>query len=163
SPERVAAALVSDRFFDVLGARPLIGRVLQEGDDRPGAPKTAVISHTLWTRRYHGDPAIVGRPIALDAESHTIVGVRPAGLWFSPAGRRRLARPDDEPAAAPRTVLHAGHRAAEAGRPHRGAPREPRDDLGRVEARLSWPGRLDAARDAAAGGDRRRRPRDSLR
>src|SRR5262245_48919374 len=56
SPERVAAALVSDRFFDVLGARPLIGRVLQEGDDRPGAPKTAVISHTLWTRRYHGDP-----------------------------------------------------------------------------------------------------------
>src|SRR5262249_6928810 len=82
SPERVAAALVTDRFFDVLGARPLIGRVLQEGDDRPGAPKTAGISHTLWTRRYHGDPAIVGRPIALDAESHTIVGVMPAGFRF---------------------------------------------------------------------------------
>src|SRR5262249_35782471 len=69
--ERLGSCDVTDRFFDVLGARPLLGRVLQEGDDKPGAAKTAVISYTLWTQRYHGDPAIVGRTIALDADSHT--------------------------------------------------------------------------------------------
>jgi putative ABC transport system permease protein len=81
-PERVAAAFISDRFFDVLGARPLLGRVLQEGDDRPGAPRTAVISYRLWTRRFHGDPSVVGRAIALNSVSHTIVGVMPPGFRF---------------------------------------------------------------------------------
>ena len=81
-PERVAAAWTSDRFFDVLGARPLLGRVLQEGDDRPGAPRTAVISHTLWTRRFHGDPSVIGRAIALNGRSYTIIGVMPPGFRF---------------------------------------------------------------------------------
>jgi len=36
-PERLTAAIVTDRFFDVLGARPLLGRALQDGDDKPGA------------------------------------------------------------------------------------------------------------------------------
>jgi putative ABC transport system permease protein len=84
-PERLSAAAVTDRFFDVLGARPLLGRVLQEGDDKPGAPKTAVISYGLWTRRFHGDPAIVGRAIALDSESHTVIGVMPADFRFPKA------------------------------------------------------------------------------
>src|SRR4029079_19492030 len=79
-PERVATAVTSDRFFDVLGARPLLGRVLQEGDDRPGAPKTAVISHALWTRRFHGDPSVIGRTIALNGRSDTIRGTQTARL-----------------------------------------------------------------------------------
>jgi len=83
--ERLGAASVTDRFFDVLGARPLFGRVLQEGDDKPGAPKTVVISYGLWTRRFHGDPTIVGRAIALDSESHTIVGVMPPDFRFPAA------------------------------------------------------------------------------
>ena len=81
-PERLAAAVVSDRFFDVLGARPLLGRVLQEGDDRPGAPKTAVLSHALWTRRFNADPTVIGRAIALNGNTHTIVGVMPPGFRF---------------------------------------------------------------------------------
>jgi putative ABC transport system permease protein len=85
APERVAGAAVTDRFFDVLGARPLIGRVLQDGDDRPGAAKTALISHGLWTRRFHGDPSIVGRTVALNGESHIIVGVMPAAFRFPDA------------------------------------------------------------------------------
>jgi len=82
APERLSSTSVTDRFFDVLGARPLVGRVLQEGDDRPGAPKTAVISHALWTRRFHGDPAIAGRTVVLNAQSYTIVGVMPASFGY---------------------------------------------------------------------------------
>jgi len=82
APERLPAASVTDRFFDVLGARPLIGRVLQEGDDKPGAPKTAVLSHALWQRRFHGDATIVGRTIALGGEMHIVVGVMPASFRY---------------------------------------------------------------------------------
>jgi putative ABC transport system permease protein len=85
APERLTAAGVTDRFFDVLGARPLLGRVLQEGDDKPGAPKTALISYALWTRRFRSDASVVGRAVTLDAESHTIVGVMPAGFRFPDA------------------------------------------------------------------------------
>ena len=55
---------------------------MQEGDDRPGAPRTAVIGYTLWTRRFHRDPSVVGRAIALNGVSHTIVGVMPQGFSF---------------------------------------------------------------------------------
>ena len=65
APERIGSAAVTDRFFDVLGAQPLLGRVFQDGDDKPGAPKTVVLSHAFWTRRFHADPAIVGRTVSL--------------------------------------------------------------------------------------------------
>ena len=81
-PERLSGASVTDRFFDVLGARAAIGRVLQDGDDRPGAAKTAVISHALWTRRFRGDASIVGRTVALNGESRIIVGIMPAAFRF---------------------------------------------------------------------------------
>src|SRR5207249_6649267 len=61
--EQVSGCAVTDRFFDVLGTRPLFGRVFQPGDDKPDAPKSVVLSHALWSRRYHADPAIVGRVI----------------------------------------------------------------------------------------------------
>src|SRR3954464_3833952 len=91
APERIAGAAAPDGFFAVLGAPPLIGRVLQDGDDRPGAAKTALISHGLWTRRFHGDPSIVGRTVALNGESHIIVGVMPAAFRF-PAARADVWR-----------------------------------------------------------------------
>ncbi len=91
APERIPSSEVTDRFFDVLGARPLLGRVFQEGDDKPGAPKTVVLSHKLWMRRYQGDPAIVGRTLLLSAEPHTVVGVMPSGFSFPP-GNKELWR-----------------------------------------------------------------------
>jgi putative ABC transport system permease protein len=91
APERIPSSQVTDRFFDVLGARPLLGRVFQEGDDKPGAPKTVVLSHKLWMGRYHGDPAIVGRTLLLSAEPHTVVGVMPSGFNFPP-GNKELWR-----------------------------------------------------------------------
>jgi len=83
-PERVPGSKVTDRFFDVLGARPVVGRVFQEGDDKPGAPKTAVLSHALWVRRYHADSAVVGRTLLIGAEPHVVIGVMPAGFNYPP-------------------------------------------------------------------------------
>jgi putative ABC transport system permease protein len=80
--ERIGTAAVTDRFFAVLGARPLIGRVFREGDDKPAAPKTLLLSHAFWMRRFHGDPNVVGRTLALGGVAHTIVGVMPAGFTF---------------------------------------------------------------------------------
>ena len=82
APERIGAAAVTDRFFDVLGARPLFGRVFQEGDDAPGAAKLVVLSHGFWTRRFHADPAVVGRTVLLGGVGHTVIGVMPAGFRF---------------------------------------------------------------------------------
>jgi hypothetical protein len=82
APERLTSAMVTDRFFDVLGAGPLLGRALQDGDDKPGAVKTAVLSHPFWVRRFHADPGVVGRAIALDGEPHVVVGVMPPAFRF---------------------------------------------------------------------------------
>src|SRR5438094_129076 len=84
-PERLISSAVTDRFFDVLGVQPLLGRVFHEGDDRPGAPKTTVLSHGLWMRRFHGDPAIVRRSITVSGEPHVVIGVMPPAFDFLPA------------------------------------------------------------------------------
>src|SRR6266536_4986658 len=84
-PERLISSAVTDRFFEVLGVQPLLGRVFHEGDDKPGAPKTTILSHGLWLRRYHGDPAIVGRSITVSGEPHVVIGVMPPNFNFLPS------------------------------------------------------------------------------
>ena len=90
--ERVVAAPVTDRFFDVLGARPIAGRVFQEGDDRPGAAKAVVLSHAYWTRRFRADPGVVGRVVMIDGDLHSVIGIMPRPFRFPPTrstcGRR---------------------------------------------------------------------------
>jgi len=76
-PERVPGALVTDQFFKILGTAPERGRVFQDGDDRPGAQKVAVISHRFWQTRFSGRADIVGQIALLGGEPHTIVGVMP--------------------------------------------------------------------------------------
>src|SRR5689334_3721471 len=80
--ERIVAVNATDRFFSTLGASPLIGRTFDEGADRPGAPRSIVLSYAFWQRRFHGDPAVVGRSILLEGTSHVIVGVMPASFAF---------------------------------------------------------------------------------
>ncbi|MDF1502363.1 ADOP family duplicated permease [Roseisolibacter sp. H3M3-2] len=79
---RLARAHVSGNFFDVLGARPLLGRALRPEDDVVGAAPVIVLSHAAWRRQFGGDPAAVGRSLRLHADgvAHTVVGVMPPGL-----------------------------------------------------------------------------------
>jgi len=78
---------VTAELFDVLGARPMIGRGFRTGDDVQGAEPVAVISYGLW-RELGGEPSVVGRRITLDGTPRTIVGVMPRGFWFPDPGVR---------------------------------------------------------------------------
>jgi predicted permease len=72
---------VSGGYFEVVGVRPLHGRLLQPADDlRPGAHPVVVLSHALWTRRFGADPAVVGRTVSLGASPYEVVGVAPEGF-----------------------------------------------------------------------------------
>ena len=82
--EQVTSAFVTDRFFDVLGARPFAGRVFRDGDDKPGAAKAAVLSHAFWVRRFRSDPQVVGRVVMLDGAAHEVIGIMPADFRFPP-------------------------------------------------------------------------------
>ena len=84
-PTRLSYAGVSGSFFETLGARPLLGRVLGPDDDVPNAESVAVMSYALWSRRFGSDPAIVGRTIRLDDDPTRIVGVMPPS-FDSPRG-----------------------------------------------------------------------------
>lgn len=102
--ERVRGDLVTGGYFATLGVRPLLGRLLGEGDDgAPGAARVVVLAHDYWRRAFGGDPGIVGRAITLDGTRFTVVGVAPDGfagtvtgmptdLWL-PLSAQRLAMP----------------------------------------------------------------------
>ncbi len=77
-------SMVSAEFFEVLGARPAAGRLLDQRDAAPDAPEAIVISYELWQRRFGGDPAVVGTTLTFD-NPNTIVGVAPRGFEY-PAG-----------------------------------------------------------------------------
>jgi putative ABC transport system permease protein len=78
----VNGALVTGRFFDVLGVEPVLGRTLQADDDREGSERVLVISAGLWQRRYGGAPDVIGRRLTLDEQAFTIVGVMPRDLDY---------------------------------------------------------------------------------
>jgi predicted permease len=81
-PSRLSARLVSSSFFSVLGVQPALGRDFQPEDDRRGAAPVAIISNRFWKERFGGDPSVVGRNVALNGDSCTIIGVLPANFAF---------------------------------------------------------------------------------
>ena len=79
--ERVTGVLVSANYFDLLGVRVVRGRsFLPEEDQTPGAAPVAVISHALWQRRFANDPEVIGKPVILNGQKFSIVGVAPKGF-----------------------------------------------------------------------------------
>jgi putative ABC transport system permease protein len=98
-PERVFTAFMLDDPFPVIGLRPILGRGFTREELLPNGPPAAVISHRLWSSRFHGDRSLVGRTIRVNGAATTLVGVMPpellligTDLWI-PWG----ARPDQAP------------------------------------------------------------------
>ena len=75
--ERVGGVNVTEGFFPTLGVRPALGRLFTPDEDRPDGPRTVLLSHGFWQRRYGGDPRILGRMLLLDGRPATVVGVLP--------------------------------------------------------------------------------------
>ena len=87
--ERASGELVTGNYFGVLGVPPAAGRVLTPADDRTkGAHPVAVLSHGYWQRRFGGDPSVLGKPVIVNGESFTIVGVSAKTFEGIQAGRR---------------------------------------------------------------------------
>lgn len=74
-PRVVRAGVVGGTYFEVMGLRPVLGRLLGPADDGPAAAGAAVLTHRFWTTALGSDPALVGRVIRLGERTATIVGV----------------------------------------------------------------------------------------
>lgn len=94
SSSMVLTGVVSAELFEVLGARPLLGRTFAPGEDRPGAEPVVVVSYGLWQQELGGDPQVVGRRLEFDGTEATVVGVMPRAFYF-PAPEYRAWRPLD--------------------------------------------------------------------
>lgn len=83
----VNRVIVSGNFFDVLGAKPYLGRLLRADDDLKGAPLVLVLSYKNWRQEFAGDSTIVGRQLIepYTQAKFTVVGIAPPGLDF-PSG-----------------------------------------------------------------------------
>ncbi len=77
--ELISAEVVTGNYFTVLGVRPYLGRMFQEGDRDLAAP-IAVISYGLWQRRFGGDRAIVGKAVELTKRQVTVIGIVSRGF-----------------------------------------------------------------------------------
>ncbi len=86
-PEKVQYAIVSSNLFDVLGARPDIGRTFNVRDDDRATAHGVIVSQRLWDRRYRGRRSVTGATITLDGNTLDVVGVLPAGFRFVNAPR----------------------------------------------------------------------------
>ena len=87
-PERLDGRRVSANLFDLLGVRPLLGRNFVPEEDKPGT-KVALLNESLWRRRFGSDPGVIGRALALNGESYTVVGVLPNSVRLPAFGNWR--------------------------------------------------------------------------
>jgi putative ABC transport system permease protein len=113
-PERVRSARVTVGLLPALGVQPRLGRFFLPEEDRANAPPVAIISDSMWRRRFQQDSNILGRTIIIDSVPTEIVGVMPPGFVCPPAVVLR-GTPPTEPAELwlPHgTNLEAGQRGA---------------------------------------------------
>lgn len=89
--ERIWGEIVTGGYFNLLGVKPAIGRLLTPDDDKtPGGHPVMVLSHDYWQTRFGGDQSVVGRSVSVNGRPYSIIGVAPAGfqgvfyIGFSP-------------------------------------------------------------------------------
>jgi len=81
-PEQVQGASVTAGFFSTLGVRQLIGRTFAAGEDQPSAGSLAVLSESIWRRRFGANPAVLGQAILVNGAPATVIGVVPGEVQF---------------------------------------------------------------------------------
>jgi putative ABC transport system permease protein len=74
-PQQVRAGVVDGAYFETMGLRPVLGRLINRSDDGPSAAGVAVLTHRFWSTTLHADPAVIGKQIRLGTRSATVVGV----------------------------------------------------------------------------------------
>lgn len=101
-PERILGAFTTANFHDVMGLKPVLGRLYTEENETPGRDAVVLLSHGLWQRQFGGAPDAVGKTMVLNGVPHEIIGVMPpelrvpstAQLWkpLAPSEQQRASR-----------------------------------------------------------------------
>jgi predicted permease len=81
-PEQVQALDVTYGTLQALGVQPAVGRWFSQADDTPGSPETVILSYGYWQRRLGGDRSMIGKPLMVDFQPRTIIGVMPQSFRF---------------------------------------------------------------------------------
>ncbi len=81
-PEQFDSARVTANFFQTLGVSAALGRTFAPGEDEVGRDRQALISHSLWQRRFSADKSLIGQTVQLDSQPFTIIGILPADFRF---------------------------------------------------------------------------------
>ena len=74
-PRQLRAGVVDGGYFEVMGLRPVLGRLINAGDDGPDKPSVAVLTHRFWTSALGADPTVIGRQIRIGSRSAEVIGV----------------------------------------------------------------------------------------
>ena len=99
-PARLVVSQTTVNLFETLGVQPVLGRGFRDGEERPGAESVVVLSHGVWTDRFGGDSATIGRTLHIDGRLHRIVGVMGPDFRF-PSGTIALWVPAQAAAGSP--------------------------------------------------------------
>jgi len=81
-PEQVQGASVTAGFFSTLHVNPLIGQTFAPGDDQPATRSLAVLSESIWRKRFTASPAVLGKTILVNGAPTTVIGVMPGVFRF---------------------------------------------------------------------------------
>ena len=79
-PIRVSVGLLTANALEVLGARPIMGRMFTVDEDRPNGPPVAILGYPLWQSRYGGDASVIGRTLMINDVPVEVIGVMPEGF-----------------------------------------------------------------------------------
>jgi len=82
-PERVFGLRTQSSLLEMLGAKPLLGRLLLPEEDKPGKPDVAILSERVWKRLFKADPGILGRTIVLNDNPFIVAGVLQRGFMLN--------------------------------------------------------------------------------
>ena len=109
---RTEVAAVSPGFFDVLGVRPLHGRLIAPGEGVAGGPQVAVVSRRFWERALGGDRDVAARTLRVGSEAYPVVGVMPHGFDFPAGADVWVTAVDDNPSRTAHNWLVVGRLAS---------------------------------------------------
>ena len=94
-PEQMEVGLVPAAYFEILGIRPIIGRLFSEDENQEGKNYVAAISAQLWRNRFDSDPSVLSRKIRINGEAYNIVAVMPDTIpaWVEPGRHSEIWTP----------------------------------------------------------------------
>ena len=81
-PERIQGFLITANFLDATGIKPILGRNFSPEENQPGKDQVAILTYSLWQRRFGGDPNILNKTITINNITRTVVGVMPERFNF---------------------------------------------------------------------------------